>query len=161
MNNQIIMKRILLMMMWVLIPVGMMAQSSDFGKICDSYENRKGIESIDISPKAFSFLVPESEVQEKQLFKKMEELKILSVSCDKYKSTADSLREDVLSYIKKNNFQQVMKVKDSQEKLSMYNRTHELIFLALSEDEVAVIYIKGTIDEDLIKAVAEGKIKIE
>lgn len=155
------MKRYFLLLIWVCLPICAMAQGGDFNKMCDNYENRKGVESVNISPKAFSFLVSDSNKDEKALFNKMKVLRIISVSGKDYKSTADSLNADVLSFLKKNDFQQIMKMKDDKERLYMYNKPQELIFLSVSDEEVAVIYINGTIDEDLIKAVAEGQIKIE
>lgn len=155
------MKRYFLLLIWVCLPICAMAQGEDFNKMCDNYENRKGVESVNISPKAFSFLVSDSNKDEKALFNKMKLLRIISVSGKDYKSTADSLNADVLNFLKKNDFQQIMKMKDDKERLYMYNKPQELIFLSVSDEEVAVIYINGTIDEDLIKAVAEGQIKIE
>lgn len=155
------MKRYFLLLIWVCLPICAMAQGEDFNKMCDNYENRKGVESVNISPKAFSFLVSDSNKDEKALFNKMKLLRIISVSGKDYKSTADSLNADVLSFLKKNDFQQIMKMKDDKERLYMFNKPQELIFLSVSDEEVAVIYINGTIDEDLIKAVAEGQIKIE
>lgn len=154
------MKKILIIWLLTIIPIGMSAQEKSFSKIYSIFEDRDGVETLNISPRAFAIFVPDSSKSEKELFRKMETLKIISVS-RKCASTSDSLSKEIKNYVSNGGFEQVMKVKDSAEQLFMYHKDSELLFLAEYTEDVSVIYIKGTIDKDVMKAVMEGEISFK
>lgn len=154
------MKKIIIICILSMIPLWMAAQEKGFTQIYSQFEDRPGVESVNISPKAFSVFLSSSDKDEKELFQKMQTLRILSVS-KSHKSTADSLNDDVKKYVSRSGFDQVMKVKDTADKVYMYHKAGELVFLAESSSEISVIYILGTIDQSVMKAVMEGQISFK
>lgn len=145
-----------------LVPSLAAAQSKGFDKIFAEFEEIKGVESVSISPKIFaSYVTGANKTKEAELFAKMNMLKILSVSGSNNSKTINSLNTKIFSLVERERFEQVMRVREDGETLVMYQKESELLFLANSKNECSVIYISGTIDQELMKAVLSGEISIQ
>jgi hypothetical protein len=150
------------------------AQSADDPviKIFNKYEEREGVESITISP-ALLGLMKDGKTNDKktqELISKINGLRILTITDGadgKGRTNREAIATELQTVVKKD-FEEIMKVKSSNERLELYVRNTPnckdckgaLLFITSATDSVTVIYLSGTIDKSLIDAMMSGEIGI-
>ena len=140
-------------------------------KIFNKYEDREGVESITISP-ALLGLMKNGKTNDKrtqELISKIFGLRILSLSSDdaKGRATREALNNELQAVVKKD-FEEIMMVKSSGERVELYVRNNKdckecksaLLFINSSNQSLTVMHLSGQIDKSLIDAVMKGEIGI-
>jgi len=164
----------IMVLIWTCLPSGIYGQSNDDPviKIFDKYEEKDGVESITISPALFGMMSGKSNDKKTQeLLSKINGLRIMTLS-DGADGKGRTNREAVTSELKavvQKDFEEIMKVKSSDDRLELYVRNKPanckdckgaLLFITSATNSVTAIYLTGTIDKNLIDAVMNGEIGI-
>lgn len=149
-----------LILLILLLPAILLAQGKEYNNIFSEYENIKGVESVSISPKALSGLFSGGGENE-ELFSKIESLKILVVTVSSNEHVVTSLKTELKAFLAKNSFVEVMKVNSDGDRMQMFSKENELIFVTDSRSEYVVLYIYGDVDEKLMKDVMGGEISFK
>ena len=141
-------------------------------KIFNKYEDRDGVESITISP-ALLGLMKNGKTNDKktdELISKIAGLRILSITDGadgKGRTNREALAAELQAVVKKD-FEEIMKVKSSGDRIELYVRnrpnckdcTSALLFITSADNSLTVMHLAGTIDKTLIDAVMNGEIGI-
>ncbi len=140
-------------------------------KIFDKYEEKDGVESITISPALLGLMQngKTSDKKTQDLIAKISGLRILMLTDKedgKGKANREALISELQSAITKKDFEEIMKVKSSGEKIELYVRKDPdcknckgaLLFITSSNSSVTVMHLSGNIDKSLIDAVMNGEI---
>ncbi len=140
-------------------------------RIFDKYEEKEGVESITISP-ALLGMMKNGKTNDKKtqdLISKISGLRILTLSDGrdgKGKANREALVADLQPVIKKD-FEEIMKVKSSGDKVELYIRKTSpdcadcksaLLFITSANASVTVMHLAGKIDKAMIDAVMNGEI---
>ena len=139
-------------------------------KIFDKYEEREGVESITISPALLGLMKNGNSGDKKsqELISKITGLRILTLTDGvngKGRANREALTAELQAVVKKD-FEEIMKVKNSDERIELYVRNKPdckdcksaLLFITSSNNSVTVMHLAGTIDKTLIDAVMNGEI---
>lgn len=139
-------------------------------KIFDKYEAGEGVESVSISPAMLGIMKNDKNNDKKSqdLISKISGLRILTLTDEVDGKTREGLVSDLQAVIKKD-FEEIMKVKNSNERIELYVKKDAdsndfksaLLFVTSSDSSVTVMHLAGKIDKNLIKAVINGDIDIE
>jgi len=159
-------KSLLIVLVALLFPWVMSAQTKQLDKIFSTYENLTNVESVSITPGLFATLSKEAKSNE--LLQKITLLKILNVKKggnEKDRVAWTDLRSEIGKLIQEYNLSQILKVKEKGEVLEMYLKkggdNSVLVFMADSATEYAVFYLQGNLDKSVIDALITGEIKIK
>jgi hypothetical protein len=158
-------------LIWTCLPSGIYGQGNDDPviKIFDKYEEKDGVESITISPALFGMMSGKSNDKKTQeLLSKINGLRIMTLS-DGADGKGRTNREAVTSELKavvQKDFEEIMKVKSSGERIELYvrhkpdckNCTSALLFITSETNSLTVMHLAGMIDKTLIDAVMNGDI---
>ena len=164
---------ILIIIMLMSLPSGVYGQKDAEDpvlKIFDKYEDREGVESITISPALLGLMKNGNSGDKKtqELISKITGLRILSLtdgSGGKGRANREALTAELQAVVKKD-FEEIMKVKSSGERIELYVRNKPdckdcksaLLFITSASNSVTVMHLAGTIDKTLIDAVMNGEI---
>ena len=164
---------ILVITMLMSLPSGVYGQN-DAGedpviKIFKKYEDREGVESITISPTLLALMKNGGTKDKKtqDLISKITGLRILTLTDDKGRTNREALAAELQAVVQKD-FEEIMKVRSSGERIELYVRHRPdckecrsaLLFITSSDDAFTVMHLAGTIDKTLIEAVMNGEIGI-
>ena len=143
-------------------------------KIFNKYEDREGVESITISPTLLG-LMKDGKTNDKktqELISKINGLRIMTINDgagNKGRTNSEALIAELQAVVKKD-FEEIMKMKNSNERLELYVRNTPnckdckgaLLFISTNTayNSFSAIYLSGTIDKALIDAVMNGEIGI-
>ena len=138
-------------------------------KIFDKYEEREGVESITISPALLGLMKNGNSGDKKtqELISKIGGLRILTLTDGadgKGRANREALASELQAVVKKD-FEEIMKVKSSDERIELYVRNCKdcksaLLFITSANNSLTVMHLAGTIDKTLIDAVMNGEIGI-
>jgi len=139
-------------------------------KIFDKYEEREGVESITISPALLGLMKNGNSGDRKtqELISKITGLRILSLTDGadgKGRANREALTAELQAVVKKD-FEEIMKVRSSGERIELYVRNKPdckecksaLLFITSASNSVTVMHLAGVIDKSLIDAVMNGEI---
>jgi len=139
-------------------------------KIFDQYEEREGVESITISPALLGLMKNGNSGDKKtqELISKISGLRILTLNADgkgRVNREREALMADLQNVVK-TGFEQIMKVKNANERIELYVRHKSdckdcmsaLLFIASEVNSLTVMHLAGIIDKTLIDAVMNGEI---
>jgi hypothetical protein len=161
-------------MMLIGIPLGVYgqkeAEDDPVIRIFNKYEEKDGVESITISP-ALLGLMKNGKTGDKktqELISKITGLRILTLADGadgKGRANRESLTAELQTAVKKD-FEEIMKVKNSGERIELYVRNKPdckecksaLLFITSASSSVTVMHLAGIIDKSLIDAVMNGEI---
>jgi len=161
---------ILIIAIFIGAPLGVYGQNADDDpviRIFKKYEDREGVESVTISPALFGLMRNGNSGDEKtrELISKITGLRVLSLTDradGEGRATREALTAELQTVIKRNDFEEMMKVNRSDERIELYVRSRgsrgSLLFIASSANSVTVMHLAGTIDKTLIDAVMNGEI---
>ena len=167
---------ILITMMLINCPMGVYGQKDadedPIIRIFNKYEEKDGVESITISP-ALLGLMKNGKTNDKktqELISKISGLRILTLNDGadgKGRVNRETLTAELQSVVKKE-FEEIMKVKSSGERIELYVRNKPdckecksaLLFITSADASLTVMHLAGTIDKSLIDAVMNGEIGI-
>lgn len=145
------MKRIIILALIVATSIAFTAQAQD--AIFKKYGSEDGVTLVNIS-KNMLRLMPKLKTGNKKVKEtanKLDHIRVLS--CDK-KKTADKIKKDLLNFIKKNNYEEVMSTREGKELVQILQRElgsgrFEYIILFTTQNEVNIVNITGalTLDE--------------
>ena len=153
----------------ITIPLGVCGQNADEDpviRIFNKYENREGVESVTISPALFGLMRNGNSGDEKtrELISKITGLRVLSFT-DRTDGGGRATREALsaeLQAVVKSNFEEIMKVNRSGERIELYvrngNINSALLFITSANNSLTALHLAGTIDKTLIDAVMNGEI---
>ena len=141
-------------------------------KIFNKYEEKEGVESITISP-ALLVLMKNGKTNDKKtqdLISKISGLRILTLTDGadgKGRANREALTAELQAVVQKD-FEEIMKVKSSGERIELYVRNKPdcegcksaLLFITSANTSVTVMHLAGLIDKGLIDAVMNGEIGI-
>ena len=141
-------------------------------RILNKYEDKEGAESITISP-ALLGLMKNGRTNDKKtqdLISKISGLRILTLTDGndgKGKVNRESIMTELKPIIKKD-FEEIMKVKSSGERLELYIQNNSgcadckraLLFITSADKSLTVLHLAGKIDKTLIDAVMNGEIGV-
>ncbi|MDR1172459.1 MAG: DUF4252 domain-containing protein [Bacteroidales bacterium] len=165
---------ILIIMMLVGVPSEAYGQK-DAGddpviRIFNKYEEKEGVESITISPALLGLMKngKTSDRKTQDLISKITGLRILTLTDGvngKGRANREALTAELQAVVKKD-FEEIMKVKSSGERIELYVRNKPdcgeckgaLLFITSASNSVTVMHLAGTIDKSLIDAVMNGEI---
>ena len=140
------------------------AQTSQMNveKVIEFYSTKNSVESVEISPQFMAMMAGQSG-GDKELFSKVSGIKVISMSkeSNSTKDAITTMMEQMREAVKKDNYNQIMKVKSDGSLVEMHVRDSTLLFLVQDDKEGVVLYINGKVDADLIKAVMDGQITIK
>ncbi|MDR1119513.1 MAG: DUF4252 domain-containing protein [Dysgonamonadaceae bacterium] len=132
-------------------------------RIFNKYEEKEGVESITISP-ALLVLMKNGKTGDKktqELISKITSLRILALTDradGKRRANREAVTAELQTAVKKD-FEEIMKVKNSGERIELYVRNKSaLLFIRSASDSLTVMHFAGTIDKSLIDAVMNGEI---
>lgn len=156
------MKRINLIIVFTLAAFTLSAQSG-IEKVFDKYAGREGYTTVVINSFMFKFLSNiESDDPEYDNFKKatkgVESIKILVEE----ENTGSNLGGELLAQLPRNEYEELMVVKDAEEEVLFLikqeedGRISEFLLIVDSEDDDAVILIRGNIDLESISSLSSG-----
>ena len=140
-------------------------------KIFNKYEEKEGVESITISPALLGLMKNGSNDKKTQeLMSKITGLRILTLTDGadgKGRVNREALTAELQAIVKKD-FEEIMKVRSSGERVELYvrhkpdckNCTSALLFITSETSSLTVMHLAGIIDETLIDAVMKGEIGI-
>jgi len=164
----------IMVLILICLPSGVFGQNTDDPviKIFNKYEEKEGVESITISP-ALLGLMKDGKTSDKKtqdLISKINGLRILTINDGadgKGRANREALTAELKAVVKKD-FEEIMKMKSSDERLELYVRNtpnckdckSALLFITSATDSVTAIYLSGTIDKSMIDAVMNGEIGI-
>ena len=167
---------ILIINMLICLPSGVYGQKDadddPIIKIFNKYEEKEGVESITISP-ALLGLMKNGKTNDKktqELISKITGLRILTLTDNadgKGRANREALSAELQAVVKKD-FEEIMKVKSSGERIELYvrnkpdckNCTSALLFITSATNSLTVMHLAGMIDKSLIDAVMNGDIGI-
>lgn len=149
-----------IILLMLLLPAILLAQGKEYSQIFAEYEDIEGVESVSISPKALLGLFS-GDGKKDELFSKIESLKILVLTVSNNKQTVTLFNSEIREFLTQNSFVEVMKVNSDGEKMQMFSKEKELIFITESSLEYVALYIYGDIDEELMKDVMGGEISFK
>jgi len=164
---------ILIITMLICLPSGVYGQKDTDDpvlKIFDKYEEKEGVESITISPALLGLMKNGNSGDRKtqELISKITGLRILTLTDGangKGRANREALTAELQEVVKKD-FEEIMKVKSSGERIELYVRNKPdckecksaLLFITSASKSVTVMHLAGTIDKSLIDAVMNGEI---
>ncbi len=174
------MKRVIYVLMMTMVLINW--PSSTFGqkdadedpvlKIFDKYEEKEGVESVTISPALLGLMKngKSSDKKTQDLIAKISGLRILTFN-DGKNGKGKVNRESFVAELRpviKNDFEEIMKVKSSGERLELYVRKTSdckdckgaLLFVTSADAAVTVMHLAGKIDKSLVDAVMNGDISV-
>ena len=138
-------------------------------KIFNKYEEREGVESITISPALLGLMKNGNSTDKKtqELISKIGGLRILTLTDGadgKGRANREALTAELQTVVKKD-FEEIMKVKNLDERIELYVRNCKdcksaLLFITSANKSLTVMHLAGTIDKTLIDAVMNGEIGI-
>ena len=140
-------------------------------KIFNKYEEKEGVESITISPALLGLMKNGSNDKKTQeLMSKITGLRILTLTDGadgKGRANREALTAELQAAVKKD-FEEIMKVKSSGERVELYVRHKQdckdcmsaLLFITSATNSLTVMHLAGMIDKTLIDAVMNGEIGI-
>jgi len=151
-------------------PLGVYGQNADEDpviRIFNKYENREGVESVTISPALFGMMSGRTNDQRTQeLISKITGLRILTLkdgANGRGRATRETLSAELQAVVK-SDFEEIMKVNTSSERIELYVRNRNinsaLLFITSANNSLTVLHLAGTIDKTLIDAVMNGEIGI-
>ena len=138
-------------------------------KIFNKYEDKEGVESITIAPALLGLMKNGSNDKKTQeLISKITGLRILTLTDGangKGRVNRERLAAELQAVVKKD-FEEIMKVKSSGERIELYvrhkpdckNCTSALLFITSETNSLTVMHLAGMIDKTLIDAVMNGDI---
>lgn len=173
------MKRIvftLIITMLITNPTGVYGQNNANDdpviKIFNKYEEKEGVESITISPALLGLMKSgnSSDKKTQDLISKITGLRILTLKDDangKGRANRESLADELQTVVKKD-FEEIMKVRNSGERIELYVRNKPdckdcmsaLLFITSATNSLTVMHLAGLIDKSMIDAVMNGDIGI-
>jgi len=138
-------------------------------KIFEKYEEREGVESITISPALLGLMRNGNSGDKKtqELFSRITGLRILTLKDgddNRRRANREALTAELQAVVR-TGFEEIMKVRNSEERIELYVRNckdckHALLFITSSNNSLTVMHLAGTIDKTLIDAVMNGEIGI-
>ena len=139
-------------------------------KIFDKYEEREGVESITISPALLGLMKNGNSGDKKtqELISKITGLRILTLTDGadgKGRANREALTTELQTVVK-TGFEQIMKVRNANERIELYVRNKPdckdcksaLLFITSANNSLTVMHLAGTIDKTMIDAVMNGEI---
>jgi len=163
---------ILIITMLMCLPSGIYGQKETEDpvlKIFDKYEEKEGVESITISPALLGLMKNGNSGDKKtqELISKITGLRILTLTNGKDgkgRANREALTNELQAVVKKD-FEEIMKVRSSGERIELYVRNCKdcmsaLLFITSEANSLTVMHLAGTIDKTLIDAVMNGEIGI-
>ncbi len=165
---------IFITIMLISMPTGAFAQKEGGDdpilKIFDKYEEKEGVESITISP-ALLGMMKNGKTNDKKtqdLISKITGLRILTLNDGangKGRPNREALTAELQAAVK-TDFEEIMKVKNSGERIELYVRNKPdckdcqgaLLFITSASSSLTVMHLAGKIDKTLIDAVMNGEI---
>ena len=139
-------------------------------KILDKYEEKEGVESITISPALLGLMKngKTDDPKTQELISKITGLRILTLTDGangKGRANREALAAELQAVVKKG-FEEIMKVKNSNERIELYVRNKPdckecrtaLLFITSANSSLTVMHLAGIIDKDMIEAVMNGEI---
>lgn len=135
------------------------AQSYPIESMLKSYSGHKDVEITEISSQ---FLSLYAKSDKNDLLEKIDKLIVLNF----YQVTVPGFIKKSLSEIKaivdRESYSKIISLNNASSDVDIYTKDKDvLIFIMEEKDEGTVIYIKGDIDDQLLKAVMEGEITIK
>ncbi|MDR1156451.1 MAG: DUF4252 domain-containing protein [Bacteroidales bacterium] len=138
--------------------------------IFNKYEEKEGVESITISPALLGLMKngKTGDRKTQELISKITGLRILALTDGangKGRANREAFTAELQTVVKKD-FEEIMKVKSSGERIELYVRNNPdcencksaLLFISSASDSLTVMHLAGTIDKSLIDAVMNGEI---
>ena len=173
MKRKILLHISLLSIVWLLCATdGLLGQSKRIKSMDDlfaTYEQVKGVGYISISPGLLKFKAAESKEMD-EIFNCIASLRILNIDITpELENLANRIRQDVQTLVRQENYEEIVKMKDSDSHFVIYlsknkdkNSQHleALLMVASEKSELVLIGISGKITQKVIDAVLEGKIGI-
>jgi len=156
------------------LPSGTYGQSADDPviKIINKYEEKEGVESITISPALLGLMKDgrTSDQKTQELISKINGLRILTLkdgADGKGRANREALTAELQAVVK-TDFEEIMKVRNSDERIELYVRNtagckdckSALLFITSASNTLTVMHLAGVIDKSLIDAVIKGEIGI-
>ena len=162
MKKQILKSLILILVMFPLI---LSAQSSSIDKLFDKYSGEEGFTSVNISKSMFAFFAKLEGIEDDD-FNEMQEvidnlngLKILSCNSRDMDQLED-FRNGITKILNDKNFEELMVMKESDKEVKFMIKNEgediiELLLIAVEEDEIAIISFFGLIDLQAISKLSK------
>ena len=166
---------ILITMIFIGWPLGVYGQNDGEDpviSIFNKYEEKEGVESITISPALLGLMKngKSNDKKTQDLISKITGLRILTLNDGadgKGRVNRESLTAELQIVVKKD-FEEIMKVKSSGERIELYVRNKPgckdcktaLLFINSANASVTVMHLAGMIDKSLIDAVLDGEIGV-
>jgi len=167
--------QILVIAMLISVPLGAYGQNNvdddPIIKIFNKYEDREGVESITISPALLRLMKNgNNDKKTQELISKITGLRILTLNDGadgKGRANREALTAELQAVVKKD-FEEIMKVRSSGERIELYVRhkpnckdcRSALLFITSETKSLTVMHLAGTIDKNMIDAVMNGEIGV-
>ena len=162
------MKRVIIMVFAILLPMVVMGQVRQINQILDKYEKKRNVESILVSPSLLQGAGGSNvDAKTKDLLSKITELRIVTVRSNATEDgvpVARTLREEIDKVVSATNMKRVIRVQDEKDLLEMFMTSGSeglLLFISSGSQEFSVISIFGNIDNSIVNAALAGDIKVK
>jgi hypothetical protein len=156
------MKRIVLFLIAVAIPVLLTAQNSAVDKLFAKYKGKEGVTTVQISPELFQ-IVEAMEVKEIEgceiPFDQVNSVKILTIE-DEDAFPGVNFYDEIVNDLKTDDFAELMTVDDGDETVRMWMKADQAIvkefLLIVGGGDNVLIYITGNINMKDLESLAES-----
>lgn len=114
--------------------------------IFEKFEDMKGVTTVYISPKMFGLIknLNTSDVKIGSIIDKLSSLHLIN---SENKETASKLRNEIRNIGLKKNYEEILKVKEEDERISIYvkegKKENEYVLLIDDKDEFTIMILKG------------------
>lgn len=156
------MKRILLILVAVALPVFLMAQNSAVDNLFDKYKGKDGITTVQISPELFQIVkaMEIEEIDEHDIpFDKIVSVKILTIEDEKEWDGVNFYKE-IKRELDVSDFVEVLTVDDGGETVRMWMKADNALvsefLLIVGGDDNVLIYITGNFNLNDLEGLAES-----
>lgn len=135
------------------------AQSYPIETMLKKYSGHKDVEIVEISSQFLSLYL---EKERNDLLEKIEKLVIVNFYDKSTTGFVKKSLSEIRSAVTGDSFSKIISLNDVTSNTEIYTKNRDiLIFMIEEKKEGSVIYIRGTIDDRLMKAVMDGEISIK
>lgn len=156
------MKRVILLVVAVALPVLMMAQNSAVDKLFNKYKGQDGVTTVQISPELFQVLkgMDIDEIEGADIpFDKVSSVKILTIE-DENAFAGVNFYDEIKGELKSDDFAEVMTVDDGGETVRMWMKADKAVvlefLLIVGGDDNVLVYITGNFNMSDLEGLAES-----
>lgn len=156
------MKKLVVVIVSMLLPVFAFAQSATIDRLIDKYSGQEGVTVVNISPELFQIFADTDmkEVADADIpLDKLTAVKVLAIESAEVLAGAN-FYEEVTSDLNTSDYAEVITVKDGNEDVKMWMKTEgtqirEFLLVVSSPDEGVIVYIAGDFNMNDVAGLAE------